>query len=566
MPSANSQSHPSGAPHNRKGNRPAKALFILSAGRIFITTLILGTSLFIPEHGKGVLLIPSNTHLYILISIVYFYSLICLILAKHIKRLERFIFLQIFADIIFITAFVTISGGVESIFVFLYFFSTIASALFLNRTKLLVIVFFATLFYAISILRVAPIHALLTSSFFTYVWAHRFLLYKLAIHTIALWGIAILTSFLSLELQKRRREIQQQSKAYKQLEQFNENILRSIESGILTVDNSSRISYINQAGSAILEAEAKTLIGQDIFDLFPILGNYLKSSNHLSRSPSHSRIILKDFTDKNKIIGFSSSSFMDSENNTVGKILIFQDLTRYKAMEKKVRESEKLATIGKFAAGLAHEIRNPLASLSGSIQILKASLELSGTDRELMDIVLRETDRLNRLVADFLQFSHTGKEKLTRFNLRALISEILSVLRKEVLENDGAYFQNLLADDFIIFSDRDRLKQVFWNLILNAIQAKDKKPLSVTIRGEKSPQDPSADSADTHCKITVQDTGKGFSKATGRAIFDPFFTTRHSGTGLGLSITQQIISSLGGTIHFDSQEGVGTTVRVVLPC
>jgi two-component system sensor histidine kinase PilS (NtrC family) len=332
------------------------------------------------------------------------------------------------------------------------------------------------------------------------------------------------------------------------------------------VDNNSRISYINQAGNAILEAEAGTLIGKDIFDLFPALGNYMKSQNHLPGVVSHSRIILNNFTKKNKIIGFSSSPLMDSENITIGKILIFQDLTRYKTMEKKVRESEKLATIGRFAAGLAHEIRNPLASLSGSIQILKDSLELSGTNRELMDIVLRETDRLNRLVADFLQFSHTKKEKLSQFNLRNLISEILSVLSKEVREDDATHFQNLLPNDFMIFSDRDRLKQVFWNLILNAIQAKDKKPLSIVISGEKFSRVQPEDPVENNCKISIQDTGKGFSKDTEKVIFDPFFTTRPNGTGLGLSITQQIVSSLGGTIHFNSKEGIGTTVHVTLPC
>jgi len=566
MPSDNSHTHPTGVIPGKKGEQPDKALLISTTARILVATLILGSSLFIPEHGKSVLLIPSNLHLYVLTSIIYFYSLISLALVKHIKRPERFIFVQISSDIIFITAFINISGGVESIFIFLYFFSIIAGALFLGRTKLLITVFFATLIYLGSILKTAPIQALFTSSFSTYVWTQRFVFYKIAIHMIALWGIAILTSFLSQELHKRRHELQQKSKAYKQLEQFNENILSSIESGILTVDNDNRITYINHAGCAILESELEILLGQDIITLFPELENYLRSRVFPSHAPFHTNIVMKSSMKQSKIIGFSSSPLFDSENNTAGKILIFQDITRHTTLEKKMRESEKLATIGRFAAGFAHEIRNPLASLSGSIQILKDSFELSGTDKELMDIVLRETDRLNRLVADFLQFSHTRKEKLTRFNLHNLIGEILSILEKEIQEDSGAHFSNLIPKDMIVFCDRDRLKQVFWNLILNAIQAKDNKPLHITIRGEKRLRGKSEHPVSTPCKITIQDTGSGISEATKKVIFDPFFTTRPNGTGLGLSISRQILHSLGGKISLNSQEGIGTTIQITFPC
>lgn len=551
-------------PLNGLSSPTHKSLSVLSFGRLFITSLILGSSLFIPEHGKNILQIPSNPQLYVLISIVYFYSLVCLVLIKPLKNSQWFIFSQILADTLFITAFVYISGGVESIFIFLYFFSVIAGALFLDRFKLFLIVVFTTLFYFGTVLKAAPLEALLQSNLSSYVWVNRFTIYKLGIHAIALWGIAFLTSILSVELQKRRKQLLEKTKEYQTLERFNENILQSIASGILTVDVNDRITYINNAGKRILDSENSTITNRNIHEVFPDLSKHLHTHVTPQGASRHYSVPFQGSGSGNKIIGFSVSTLLDSENQPSGKIFIFQDLTRYKAMEKRVHESEKLATVGRFAAGLAHEIRNPLASLSGSIQMLKDSLNLEGVEKELMDIVLRETKRLNRLVSDFLQFSQFGKENYQTVNLHLLIGEILSILEKE---NDGnnIHFANKLPKEFAIHSDRDRLKQVFWNILINAVQSKDKQEHLITIQGDRSKKNTPHTSDVRFYTITIRDNGRGIPKSAVKRIFEPFFTTRPDGTGLGLAIAYQIVNSLGGAISVASKEGAGTAFKITLP-
>jgi len=538
--------------------RSYRNAIILSLGRVFVTSLVLGTSLFIPEHGKNILHIPPNTQLFILLSTIYLYSIICLFLIKIFKDSQWFIFTQILIDTLFVTVFVRMSGGEESIFIFLYFFSIIAGGFFLSQGKLFIAVFFTSIFYVGIILKMAPIDAFMKSKLPTYIWDNRFTIYRIGIQVIALWGVAILTSILSREIQKRKRE-------YKKLERFNENLLQSIQSGILTVDLDNKLTYLNKAGEEILETPQEKGLGENILNVFPALGKYIDKQMKVQTHPHHTHLVLKKPGARDKIIGFSISTLYDSENNPAGKIIIFQDLTRYKAMEKRVHESEKLATVGRFAAGLAHEIRNPLASLSGSIQVLKNTLNLNGTELDLMEIVLRETDRLNRLVSDFLQFSQFGKENLQNIKLYPFTEEIISILSKEN-QGNGVRFVNLLPKDLVVHSDRDRLKQVFWNILINAVQAKDKEDHVISIRcaTEKNGDEGIPYDSDS-TTILIQDNGKGIPKDALRKIFEPFFTTRSDGTGLGLSIAYQIMNSLGGNISVKSIVGKGTIFRLTLP-
>ncbi len=530
---------------------------ILSLGRIFVTSLILGTSIFIPEHGKNILHIPPNTYLYILLGAIYLYSIFCLLLIKKFKDSQWFIFSQIFIDILFVTVFIRMSGGADSIFIFLYFFSIIAGGLFLDRGKLFLIVFLTSLFYAGIILKKGPVDALIQSQLPTYIWANRFILYKLGLHILAFWGVAVLTSILATEIQKRKKE-------YQKLERFSENLLQSIQSGILTVDLENKLTYINKAGEEILDTSLEEVVGESILKVFPALGKHIDNKAGPQSNLHHTHIIMKRPGTLDKIIGFSVSTLYDSDNNPAGKIIIFQDLTRYKAMERRVHESEKLATVGRFAAGLAHEIRNPLASLSGSIQVLRNTLELKGSEKDLMDIVLRETDRLNRLVSDFLQFSQFGKENLQVINLYSFVEEIISILSKEH-RKDGVRFVNRLPKDLEVYSDRDKLKQVFWNILINALQAKDKKDHVVMVKCASSRNGESGENNQEATSIIIQDNGKGIPQETLRKIFEPFFTTRAEGTGLGLSIVYQIMNVLGGSISVKSIVGKGTIFLITLP-
>jgi len=239
----------------------------------------------------------------------------------------------------------------------------------------------------------------------------------------------------------------------------------------------------------------------------------------------------------------------------VGSILIFQDITRIKEMEEQIKLADRMVSIGQMAAGIAHEIRNPLASLMGSIQVLKEEMDPGPDDVNLMNIAIRESERLNKLVSDFLLFAHPPRNEFVPVLLNTLIDETLHVLENSPRFNGHIAISRVFSDETRILGDANQLKQVLWNLFLNAVQEmEDGGHLRIGLgHGEKG------------VTLTVSDTGAGIDRQRIGKIFEPFFTTKESGTGLGLAIVHRIIESHGGTIHVESEPGRGTSFILRFP-
>jgi two-component system sensor histidine kinase PilS (NtrC family) len=225
-------------------------------------------------------------------------------------------------------------------------------------------------------------------------------------------------------------------------------------------------------------------------------------------------------------------------------------------MEEQVKRVEKLAAIGEMASGLAHEIKNPLAALSGSIQYLREDIPYDPDRDRLMDIILREADRIGALVNDFLMFARPQPGKIKMVDLEAALKEILNVFTTDTRRNRRITVSSHLTKALFIEIDPEHLRQVIWNLLLNADEA---------IEGEGRIDVRMALSDKTHVCITITDTGSGMTEETMRSIFDPFFTAKPKGTGLGLSIVQRIITSYNGLIDVQSRLDQGTTFTIKLP-
>jgi two-component system sensor histidine kinase PilS (NtrC family) len=264
------------------------------------------------------------------------------------------------------------------------------------------------------------------------------------------------------------------------------------------------------------------------------------------------------------ILGFSISPLKDSNDREMGNILIFQDLTRLREMEEHLKRADRLAAIGKMAAGIAHEIRNPLASISGSIEILKDEVGNSPQNQQLMGIVLREVNRLNSLIADFLLFARPispGKEKI---HLHRLLEEILQMFTHSPDFTPQIRLETQFHGDLYIQGDPHQIRQVFWNLFINAAQAMPEGgTLRVDLRRNSSPA-PLTEGR-LYGEVAVCDSGTGIGEEEMGKIFDPFFTTKERGTGLGLSIVHSIVESYGGKITVQSKVGQGTTFKILLP-
>ena len=229
-------------------------------------------------------------------------------------------------------------------------------------------------------------------------------------------------------------------------------------------------------------------------------------------------------------------------------------------MEDRIRRQERLATVGSLAAGIAHEIRNPLASLSGSIQVLQNDLELQGDDKRLMDIVVRETDRLNAIITDFLEYARPIDAMTEQIELRPLVDETIMLLKNSKVFDGNIRVVSDIDPRIKLTGNAQRLRQVFWNLLINACQA---MPGGGVISVLAEPYSRGSDTAG--CEIVFADTGPGIAREHLDKIFDPFFTTKTGGTGLGLAIAYRIVEDHQGTITVDSGAGKGTRFILTLP-
>jgi two-component system sensor histidine kinase PilS (NtrC family) len=275
---------------------------------------------------------------------------------------------------------------------------------------------------------------------------------------------------------------------------------------------------------------------------------------------------------KNIYLGFSISPLTNPEGSLIGHTLIFQDITKFKEMEEQMKRVDKMAAVGVLAAGMAHEIRNPLASLSGSIQMLKSELTLDDSQQHLMEITLRESERLNALITDFLLFAHPPQTHKILYPIGKIIEETIDLFIHSPSFHDGIRILRPNGSEEMQSSiDPDQMRQVFWNLFINAAQAmSDGGEIRVQLRkgntwgGTSLPLSPQLRKKEW-VKISIIDSGNGISPEEKEKIFEPFFTTKENGTGLGLSIVHKIIENHNGLIKVESELGRGSTFSIFLP-
>jgi two-component system sensor histidine kinase PilS (NtrC family) len=255
-------------------------------------------------------------------------------------------------------------------------------------------------------------------------------------------------------------------------------------------------------------------------------------------------------------LGFTISPLFSEVGETTGTVITFQDLTHIRALEETSRRQDRLAAIGRMAASIAHEIRNPLAAMRGSIQMLRSEMDGESSQTELMEIILRESDRLNRIISDFLSYARPRSSTHATVDVGELLKQTFTLLRHSPEISDQQMIEQHVAEGPLLAdADAEQLQQVFWNLARNALQA---MPDGGTLRAEL------ARNSHNRLRISFSDTGRGMSPEQVEHLFEPFSSTT-GGTGLGLSIVYQIIRDHGGTINVRSREDRGSTITIELP-
>jgi len=522
-----------------------------------LTTLLVGSLVFFQGHFR--IYSFQTAYLYYFLITVYGLSYLYAYLLKRIQNLSFLAYLQTSGDIVLVTILTHITGGIDSGFSLLYHLTIISASIILYRRGGYLAASLSSILYG----------AMLDMQYYDFasffVRSQNFtamqVFYQVFISILSFYIVAFLSGTLSERLRKTRQELHEKSIDFEDLRVLQEHILRSVGSGILTMDLQGNIASWNPAAEHItgyafseIKYRWKEVFGDTIKGIFEHTDTMKERSFRLDGQ-------IKKKNGTPALLGMTASLLKDELNAVRGIILVFQDITKIIEMEEHVRRQERLATVGSLAAGIAHEIRNPLASLYGSIQVLQGELNLKGDNKHLMDIVVKETDRLNMIITDFLEYARVKATHTEQIELLPMLDETIMLLKNSKDIAEHIQFSREVDPYISVKGDAQRLRQVFWNLLLNACQAMPNGG-DIIITAIPGPRD---NDKSALCEIIITDTGPGINQEFLSKIFDPFFTTKRRGTGLGLAIVYRIVEDHGGTITVDNKPGKGAQFKIMLP-
>jgi two-component system, NtrC family, sensor histidine kinase PilS len=546
----------------------AARLQILMFLRVLFVSLLLGASVFIQVRDTRTYFGDIQTAHYVLIAAIYFLTVVYIFLLKIFKDLVRLAYVQLLMDTLTATAVIFATGGIESIFTFLYILTIITGSILLYRGGGLLVASFSSFLYSMLLLFqsyeiVQPIGRSLA---FPAVYRSNYLLYMILVNVAAFYLVAFLSSYLAEQARRSGVELKARQEDIVQLEALNEWIIRSITSGLITLDRERRVILFNPAAEEIFGIPSRQAISRNVAEVLPCIQPHLEPTDN--GSPPWARWRRK-FIDldyvrpdgKKVFLRCSVSPLSLPEGIQSGEILSFQDLTELKQIEEEMKKVEGLALIGELAAGIAHEVRNPLASISGSIQMLKEDPERTEVSAQLMDIVLREIGRLNNLVSDFLLFARPKSMNVETFDLNQLILDTLAIFRQQE-RTSRIRVETDFSEGISVESDPGQIRQVLWNLFLNACEAMPEGGRLHVKTERVNPDGPFPQKGEV--AITIRDTGQGFSPKALSQLFTPFSTTKEGGTGLGLAVVKRIVEGLKGTVLGRNHEEGGAEIRIVL--
>jgi len=502
-----------------------------------ITFLLGGASVF---YLKGTVDHGFIQPLFVLIGVSYAEALVSAIILKNLTKTFVFAQVQIVWDLLFVTALILMSGGVDSVFSFAYLLVIVwASFLFSRRLTVLAAASATILFGGI-----------LDLQYFHYL--HSFDLYRtvsdgnffsvLFVHSVAFFLTAVLSGTLAERWRKSEAQLQKKSIDYAELEKMNRTILAHISSGLMLVNPQGRIRSFNRAATDITGFSLQDVYDQDAGLFFPeFAGTFSPQQKKLSRAEGR----FQNKLGKDLILGYATTTAKGPRGENLGTLVTFQDLTEFKKIEEDLMRADRLAAVGRLAAGMAHEIRNPLASISGSVQLLMEAEHVKKDDLHLMKIVVKEADRLNHLLTEFLTFARPNIPIKEKMNISEMLVEFEQMLKSDARFNGIEVRLTKPSSEVFLSLDKRQLCQVLWNLAINAAEAMNGQGALLLMI------DPGLEG---ETKIIIEDSGPGIDESISEKIFEPFFSTKDHGTGLGLAAVYSIIEVHSGTVHVERSE------------
>jgi len=521
--------------------------------RVVVTTVLLGGNVISDVVGASSMTL-SATFVFGMIALTYGLTVLWAVLLRQGYSPARLATAQIACDVAATALLLHADGGADSGFVLLLLLAVIGGSLTLSRRGTAVTV----VAVALSYVGVSVADRLGALPWWPSMWPPQTgplsgIATVLTKNLILIIATGLLSRRLADELETAGQRIAAQGARLKRLVTLHADVVRSLSSGLLTIGADGAVLSLNPVGVEILGRSLP--IGVALSQSLPDLAQLLDGSP-VDGARRRAEVTLTLPDGQQRVLGCSVSPLIDAGGGSVGRVVNFQDLTELRRMQQSVERTERLAAIGRLAAGIAHEIRNPLAAISGSIELLRSSISLDSEGNELMDIVTREADRLNRLITDLLDFARPRAPEKSALDVGATLGEILRVVENDRRLNPFSNrFQLDLPEALHVEADPGQLRQVVLNLLLNAADA--------TPGGEPITLKAVADG--DHVTIEVQDRGPGIPLEVRTRLFEPFFTTKKGGTGLGLATVHRIIEEHRGSIEIADASGGGTVFRVRLP-
>jgi len=535
-------------------------LSTLIAARVVIGTLLLGSAILIQISRPGAFPVDP---FFTLIGLTYALSVVYLATLRFAERHPWLVDLQFALDAALVSAFIHVTGGIASNFSSLYVLPVIAAAMIRSRRVALQVASLSAMLYLALVLvqyvdiglpalvkRFTPIVELPTLGVARY---------TVAINLSGFFAVALLAGSLAESLRSAGARLEYASHEIRDLRKYNDNVLNSLLSGLLTTDAEARILTFNRAASVILGIPSTRAIRHDSIDVLQLPADTRTRLASLGDARTL-RIDTQHRTGDGRSIDLGLTvSPLTFPDGRAGFLFTFQDVTDVRRLERNARLQQRLAAVGEMAAGIAHEIRNPLASMSGSIQVLRQELTLNDEQAQLMDIVLRESERLNDTIKSFLAYARPQRFALAKLDVRKIVQDAALLLRNSSeVQAHHTVAMDVPVDPVWCEADENQIRQVIWNLATNGLRA-------MAQGGRLLLATASANDGSGATLLTVQDDGRGIPHEELDVIFQPFHSSFEKGTGLGLAIVHRIVTDYNGTINVSSRVGAGTIVTVRLP-
>jgi two-component system, NtrC family, sensor histidine kinase PilS len=535
----------------------------LIAVRAVMVTILLGSAIIMQITAPGSFAVDP---FFFLIGLTYALTITYALTLRFVDDQRWLVDLQLGGDALIVSAFIYFTGGITSYFTSLYVLPIIAGSTVQFRRGGLLVATLSTVLYG----GLVVAQYLAVSGFRSDPWLNASTLalpagsvarYTVALNVFGFFAVALLSGSLANSLRSAGARLEQASTEIADLQALNQHVIDSLPSGLATTDQSHRILTFNRGAEAITGVGFRSAVGRPIDEVLQLPRAIIESIQTELRVKGARR--RHEYRYRNAAGGGEleiglTATYLETPGGRAGLLFTFQDVTSFKKLERDAAIQQRLAAVGEMAAGIAHEIRNPLASMSGSIQILRQELPLSAEQEQLMDIVLRESERLNTTIRSFLAYARPQRFQIARFDLRRALNDTALLLRNSAEVQEGhEIVVDVPASELWYDADEGQMKQIVWNLATNGLRAMpDGGRLQLV--GAVGPSSEGV-------VLTVRDEGIGIPPEELDALFQPFHGTFSKGSGLGLAIVHRIVTDYNGEIQISSQPGAGTTVSVRLP-